>query len=205
MNDRKFYMLMHPDHLENWLDFGHCLLIFLILTAFWLIETGQICDFWAFSWEHKRGMVSNLQVDVNWPAWEYIKFWSRFFIYLILVPFWLSETGQIWGFWDFFQNAWEEWPKIWHADLSWLPLELITLGSWSNGFPHFGAILTEWNRSNVQFPGIFVTMYGRNGPKFVMLISILWCPQNWKRQLLAHEKYPVTEQGVSKLRCSQTF
>ena len=50
-------------------------------------------------------------------------------------------------------------------------------------------------------------MYGRNGPKFVMLISILWHPQKWKRQLLAHENYPVTEQGVglSKLLCSQTF
>ena len=55
---------MYPGHLENWLDFGHRLLIFLILAAFWLSETGQICDFWAFSWEHKGGMASNLHVDV---------------------------------------------------------------------------------------------------------------------------------------------
>ena len=50
----------------------------------------------------------------------------------------------------------------------------------------------DWNRSNVQFPGIFMTMYGRNGLKFVMFISILWYPQKWTRQILAHENYPVT-------------
>ena len=53
-------MLMYPDHLENWLDFGHHLLIFLILEAFRLSETGQICDFWAFYWELKGRMASNL-------------------------------------------------------------------------------------------------------------------------------------------------
>ena len=30
-NSLKFCMLMYPDHLQNWLDFGHSLLIFLIL------------------------------------------------------------------------------------------------------------------------------------------------------------------------------
>ena len=48
-------------------------------------------------------------------------------------------------------------------------------------------------------------MYGRNGPKFVILISILWYPQKWKRQILAHKNYPVAEKGVSKLLCSQSF
>ena len=41
MHDRnglKFYMLMYPDHLWNWLYFGHDLLIFLILVAFWLVK-----------------------------------------------------------------------------------------------------------------------------------------------------------------------
>ena len=99
-------LLMYSDHIQNRLDFGHGMLIFLI---------------WA--------------------------------------PFWLSETGHIWGYRDFLYNAWEEWPKIWHADLSWPPLDLITLDSGSIDIPHFGAILTEWNRWNVQFPGIFVTMY----------------------------------------------
>ena len=51
---------MYPDQLDNWLHFRHGLLIFLILAAFWQSETGQICYFRAFSWEHKRGMASNL-------------------------------------------------------------------------------------------------------------------------------------------------
>ena len=35
-------MLMYLDHLQNWLDYGHSLLIFLILVLFWLSERGQI-------------------------------------------------------------------------------------------------------------------------------------------------------------------
>ena len=53
-------MLMYPDHLENWLDFGHHLLIFLILAPFWLRETGQMCSFLAFSWQCMKGMCRNL-------------------------------------------------------------------------------------------------------------------------------------------------
>ena len=50
LNGLKFDMLMYPAHLENWLDFRHHLLIFLILASFWLSETGQVCVFQAFSW-----------------------------------------------------------------------------------------------------------------------------------------------------------
>ena len=32
---------------------------------------------------------------------------------------------------DFLQNTWEKWPKIWHADVSWSPLELSIYLSWS--------------------------------------------------------------------------
>ena len=41
-NGLKSYMLMYLDHLQNWLVYGHSLLIFLILALFWLSETGQI-------------------------------------------------------------------------------------------------------------------------------------------------------------------
>ena len=40
---------MYPDCIVNCLHFGHGLLIFLILTVFWLSETSQICSFGAFS------------------------------------------------------------------------------------------------------------------------------------------------------------
>ena len=45
MNGLKFSMLLYPDHLQNWLDFGYGLLIFFILVAFWFSETGHICGF----------------------------------------------------------------------------------------------------------------------------------------------------------------
>ena len=41
-NSLEFYMLMYLDHLQNWLVYGHGLLIFLILALFSLGETGQI-------------------------------------------------------------------------------------------------------------------------------------------------------------------
>ena len=39
-NGLKFDMLVYPDYLQNWLDFGDCLLIYHILAQFWLSETG---------------------------------------------------------------------------------------------------------------------------------------------------------------------
>ena len=117
-------MIQHTDvSWPSWemiLDFGHRL-IFLILATFRLCESGQICDFRAFSWEHNKEWPQIWHVGVFWPPSEQIRFWSRY------VDFW---------------NAWEEWPKIWHVDVSWPPLELITFGSWSTDFPHFGAIFT---------------------------------------------------------------
>ena len=53
-------LLTYPGHVENWLDFGHHRLIFLILAEFLLCGTGQILDFRAFSWEHRGGIASNL-------------------------------------------------------------------------------------------------------------------------------------------------
>ena len=55
-NDLKFGVLLYPDHLQNWLDFGHSLLIFLLLMALWLTETGHIWGFRSFSGgRSKRG------------------------------------------------------------------------------------------------------------------------------------------------------
>ena len=42
-------MLMYVEHLQNWVDYGHSLLIFLILALFWLREMGQIWGFWSCS------------------------------------------------------------------------------------------------------------------------------------------------------------
>ena len=58
-NGLKFYMLMYLDRLQNWLVYGHGLLIFLILALFWLSETGQIWGFRAFPEECMQEMASN--------------------------------------------------------------------------------------------------------------------------------------------------
>ena len=58
-NDPKFYMLMYLDHLQNWLVYGHGLLILLILALFWLSETGQIWGFRAFPGERMEEMAWN--------------------------------------------------------------------------------------------------------------------------------------------------
>ena len=55
----KFYMLMYLDHLQNWLVYGHGLLVFLILALFWLSETGQIWGFRVFPGERMEGMAWN--------------------------------------------------------------------------------------------------------------------------------------------------
>ena len=63
-----------------------------------------------------------------------------------------------------------EWPEI--ADIFWPPWELIRFrSSWSQStdIPHFGAILTSGNKSNLG-SWIFFRTHGRNGLKFDMLM-----------------------------------
>ena len=68
-NGLPFCMLMYLGHLQNWVDYSHSLLIFLILALFWQREMGQIWGFWSCS--------------VDFPHYG--------------GP--LTETGHIWGFW----------------------------------------------------------------------------------------------------------
>ena len=58
-NGLKFCTQMYLDHLQNWLVYGHGLLIFLILALFWLSETGQILGFRAFPGERMEEMAWN--------------------------------------------------------------------------------------------------------------------------------------------------
>ena len=68
-NGLAFCMLMYLEHLQNWVDYGYSLLIFLVLALLWLCEMGQIWGFWSCS--------------VDLPHYG--------------AP--LTETGYIWGFW----------------------------------------------------------------------------------------------------------
>ena len=55
----KFCMLMNPDHLQKWCNYGHGPLIFLLLASLWLNATGQIWGFWAFPGERMEGIAWN--------------------------------------------------------------------------------------------------------------------------------------------------
>ena len=58
-NGLKFCTLVYLDHLQNWLVYGHGLLIFLILALFWLSEMGRILGFRAFPKERTEEMAWN--------------------------------------------------------------------------------------------------------------------------------------------------
>ena len=121
-NGLKFCTLMYRDHLQKWLVYGYGLLIFLILALFWLSETGQIWGFRAFPREPIEGMAWNFACWCILTTFRIDKIMvtvCKFF--LILMLFWLSETGKIWGF----QAFW----------------------SCSVDFPHYGDPLVEIGHS----------------------------------------------------------
>ena len=76
------------------------------------------------------------------------------------------------------ENLWRKWPKMLHVDVSWPPSELISLWLQSVYFSNFGAILTEWNGSNLGFPGISWRTHGGNDLRYCMLIYLDHL-QNW--------------------------
>ena len=60
-NGLKFCLLMYPEHLQNWLNLGHGLLIFLLLASLWHSETGRIWGFRAFPRELIEGMAKSFE------------------------------------------------------------------------------------------------------------------------------------------------
>ena len=92
--------------------------------------------------------------DIPWPPSELIRFrWSSAFDFAISVAFWLSETGHICDFRAFSRERKSEWLEIWYVNVFWPPSEFKRLLSQSVDFPYFGTILTDWNKSNLGFPG----------------------------------------------------
>ena len=127
-NGLKCCTLMYLGHLQNWLVYGHGLLIFLIVALFWLSEMGQIWGFRVFHGERIEGMAWNFacgcilttfitylfRVMVCW----FLSFW-HYFDLVKRVKFGISG--------HFLENAWREWPEIWYAAVFWPRLELIRL------------------------------------------------------------------------------
>ena len=142
-NGLKFCMLMYLDHLQNGLDYGHGLLIFVLLAQVWLSETGQIWGCQAFPGERMEGMGWN---SACWcilttfrtgqfmvTVWWFFIFW-HYFDLVKRVKFGVSG--------HFLENAWREWPEILHAVVSSPPSELIRSWSWSVYFFNFDTFLT---------------------------------------------------------------
>ena len=68
------------DHFHNWFDYGHCLLIFLLLVPLWLSEMGQTLVFWAFpAGEPMERMAWKFAIhaDACLPPAELIRLGSR--------------------------------------------------------------------------------------------------------------------------------
>ena len=89
-NVLKFCMLLYLDHFQNWLVYGHSLLIFLILAIFWLSEAGQIWGFQPSPGEHMEGMAWIVLADVSWPSSAEAYFKAQYY----LGTQWLLETAQ---------------------------------------------------------------------------------------------------------------
>ena len=90
-NGLKYGMLVYPDHLQNWLDYGYGMVIFPVLVLFWLSETGLIWGFQAFSGNPSRKWPEILHADVSWPLLELIRLCLQFVGFY--TPVW--KTGRI--------------------------------------------------------------------------------------------------------------
>ena len=92
-DDRQFGILTCPDHLQNWLVYGHGLLIFLLLAPLWLNEMGQVWISGVFR-ENVWGWLENLHADVSWLLSKLISLWSRSADCLRFGATLTSESGQ---------------------------------------------------------------------------------------------------------------
>ena len=77
--DWNICLLMYLDHFQNWLHYGHSLLIFQILTLIRHSEKGEIWGFQIFSTKKTfREWLEILYFDVSWPPSELVSLWSWF-------------------------------------------------------------------------------------------------------------------------------
>ena len=151
-NSLKSGMLMYPDHPQHWLDYGCALLIFLILAVFRLSEKGQICGFRnIFLLNAWKEWPDIWHADVSWEPSEMIRLWSWSVYYPHFGGILTSWDSSNFQFSVYSNNAREEWPATWHADVCWPSTELIRFWSPSVYLPLFDGILV----SNLGFPDIF--------------------------------------------------
>ena len=155
--DLKFCILLYLDLLQNWLNFGHGLLILLILLSVLFSETGKI---WGSRYLFENAVLIFGMLMYPDHHQNRLRLVYGLLIFLILGSFWLSGPGGIWGFPAF---SWEYMREVaWYIDnIHWPPTKLIRFWSYSVGFLHFGTPLTCQKWSNLRFPCIFLGSQGR--------------------------------------------
>ena len=178
---------MYLDHLQNWLVYGHGLLIFLILAVFWLSETGQIWGFRVFPGEHMEEIAWNFAhwciLSTSRPdsfmalvCWFFL-FW-HYFDLVKRVKFGVS------GY--FLENAWREWPEIWYAAVSWPHSELIRLWLQSGDFSNFWCYFDLVKRVKFGVSGHFPENAWREWPE-ILHADVSWPPSElislWPRSV----------------------
>ena len=97
-NGLKFCILMYLHHLQNWLDYGHGLLVFSFWRHFDLVKRVKFEVSMHFPENARKEWPEILHVDLSWPPPELIYLWSRSVDLSNFGTIWLSEIGQIWGF-----------------------------------------------------------------------------------------------------------
>ena len=83
-NGLKFCMLMYPDLLQNWLDCGPTLFIFLFLVLFSLSETGQIWGFQAFAGERMEAMARSVHFSIFCCYFDLVK-WVKLGVHCLSI------------------------------------------------------------------------------------------------------------------------
>ena len=91
-----FGMLMYPDHLQNMLNFGHGLLIFLILASFWNRSNWRFLAIF-FRMPGRNGLKFDMLMYPDYLS-NCLHFGHGLRIFLIWAVLWLSETNQICSF-----------------------------------------------------------------------------------------------------------
>ena len=120
-NGLKFRMLMYLNHLQNWLVYGHSLLILLILAFFYLVKWVKF-GVSVISWRTLSGngliycMLMYLEHLKNWLVYGH-----SLLIFLIWAFFYLVKWVKFGVSGHFMENPFRKWPKILYADVSWPP------------------------------------------------------------------------------------
>ena len=93
-------MLMYPDHFR-----ADKIWVICWFSSFWhhfdLVKQAKFATSGHFLENAMEEWPELWHADVSWPPSELIKFWSWSVDFPFFASFWLSETGQIWGLWQF--------------------------------------------------------------------------------------------------------